>query len=105
MTHKAMPALMLVMAAFMALLTLGSGELLFQMLGAILVVVGLGTVISQIQLNQSFERPLPNEELIDISQVPPKGLGEKLYPYVFLGSTIVIVLVLTLYVAWDLGLW
>ncbi len=96
---------MVVAVAFLALQAIGSGELLFQMLGALLLAVGLGTVIGQIQLNRSLKQPLPKEELIDISQVPPKGLGERLYPYVFLGSTIVIVLALALYVAWDLGMW
>jgi len=105
MMPRILPFLAMVASVIMGVIALLSGELLMQLLGGLAIIVAAGMGISQIQVQRALMKPPPLGEKREPGDPLHSTLGDRLFAIFFLGGTIILVIVLALYTAWQLGLY
>jgi hypothetical protein len=104
MTPKLLPYLAMLGSVVLGGMALFTGDLYLQLLGGLAILIAIGAGISQVQMNQVLKTPPPLRPPRKPGDPPYSTLGDRLFAMVFLGATIIIVLALAVYTAWELEL-
>jgi hypothetical protein len=104
MIPKVLPFAAMLGAAVLGIVALLSGELLLQLLGGLAILVALGAGISEAQMDKALRTPPPLEERRGQADPARSILGDRIYALVFIAATVILVIALAIYTAWQLYL-
>jgi hypothetical protein len=105
MLRRYLPWLSIVLTFIFLFGAVVSGDWVSKILAGSVLIVAVIMIVSQIRTQKYRESPVPDEEMIDVFDVPPDNLGERFFPLIFVGSAIAVVLAATLAFVYALWQW
>jgi hypothetical protein len=105
MLRRYLPWLTFALTFFFLMGAIVSGGWISRILAASVLIAAVIMIVSQIRTQKYREGPVPDEEMIDVYNVPPDNLGERIFPLIFIGSAIAVVLAATLAFVYALWQW